>query len=222
MSIAGPIHPSGAIDPFLKLQPNTASSSVLPGTAIASVSIKQAFTRLLREPQKYLLRRWNWKSAVLSSLLRASLFFFTNLTAGLHAALAAMTTELLFRAVTSGFYGAITEAFRDADPPWAAAISVMILLPFANHSIEFLVHWLRGTHNLVSSILASVILTSISSLFNWYAMRRGAFIVGRGRDSLLADLLRFPRLFLDFLLHVPKHLLSRARHEPRSGSFHGH
>jgi hypothetical protein len=64
----------------------------------------------VRHPVKYLLHRWNWKSAVLSSLLRASLFFATNLAAGLPAAIAAMKTELVFRGVTSGFYGALTEA----------------------------------------------------------------------------------------------------------------
>jgi hypothetical protein len=84
---------------------------------------------LLREPVQRLLYRWNWKSAVLSSLLRATLFFATNLTAGLPAAFAAMRTELVFRAITSGFYGALTENFREAEPAWAATITVMILLP---------------------------------------------------------------------------------------------
>jgi hypothetical protein len=52
---------------------------------------------LLREPQKYLLQRWNWNPRCSVSLLRASLFFATNLTAGLPAAIAAMKTELVFR-----------------------------------------------------------------------------------------------------------------------------
>ena len=76
---------------------------------------------------------------MLSSLLRASLFFATNLSAGLPAAVAAMQTELIFRGGTSGFYGALTEAFREAEPAWDAAVTVMVLLPVANHSIEFLV-----------------------------------------------------------------------------------
>jgi hypothetical protein len=74
------------------------------------LTVRQAFLLLLRHPYKYLLQRWNWKSAVLSSLLRASLFFVTNLVAGLPAAIAAMKTELVFREITSGFYGALTEA----------------------------------------------------------------------------------------------------------------
>jgi hypothetical protein len=72
---------------------------------------------------------------VLSSLLRASLFFATNLAAGMPAAIAAMKTELVFRGITSGFYGALTEAFREPEPLWAAALTVMLLLPVANHSV---------------------------------------------------------------------------------------
>jgi hypothetical protein len=173
------------------------------------LTVRKVLLLLLREPVKYLLHRWNWKSALLSSLIRASLFFSTNLTAGLPAALAAMKTELVFRGITSGFYGALTEVFREAEPPWAAALTVMVLLPFANHSVELLVHWMRGTQNLLSSILASMILTAFSTLFNFYVMRRGALIVGAGRHSLGKDLLRLPKLALDFITLLPRHFLRR-------------
>ena len=174
------------------------------------LTVRQAFLRLLRDPVTYLLHRWNWKSALLSSLVRASLFFFTNLTAGFPAALAAMKTELVFRAITSGFYGALTEAFREAEPPWAAAITVMVLLPIANHSLEFFVHWMRGTQKLVSSIFASMILTAFSTLFNFYVMRRGALIVGSGRHSLGKDLLRLPILALEFITLLPRYIIRKA------------
>jgi hypothetical protein len=156
---------------------------------------------------------------VLSSLLRASLFFATNLSAGLPAAVAAMKTELIFRGLTSGFYGALTETFREAEPAWEAAATVMVLLPLANHSIELFVHWMRGTQKLLPSILASVILTAFSTLFNFYVMRRGALIVGYGRGSLGADLLRLPRLAFDFITWLPRYLIrksSRASNSDRS------
>src|SRR5258708_5004903 len=57
---------------------------------------------LLRHPAQNLIRRWNWKSAVLSSLLRSAIFFFTNLVAGWHAAMGALLAELALRAATSG------------------------------------------------------------------------------------------------------------------------
>ena len=182
------------------------------------VSVRAALLRLIHQPRIYLLERWNWKSAVMSSGLRAVLFFCVNLTAGFPAARAAFLTELMFRGITSGFYGALTEAFRDVEPPWAAAVTVMVLLPIANHSIEFGVHWMRGTQKLGASILASMIFTAFSSLFNWYAMRRGALIVGSGRSSLLADLARMPRLVLEFLSFVPKFFAPRSARRPDATS----
>jgi hypothetical protein len=181
------------------------------------LTVRQAFLLLLRHPVKYLLHRWNWKSAVLSSLLRASLFFATNLAAGWPAAIAAMKTELVFRGVTSGFYGALTEAFREAEPPWEAALTVMFMLPLANHSIELLVHWIRGTQKLLPSILASVILTAFSTLFNFYVMRRGVLIVGAGRHSLGKDLLKLPRLVVDFVTWIPRFVIRRVARKPGSG-----
>src|SRR5262252_8460545 len=90
-----------------------------PSRSVASVLL-----RLRRDPFNALIRRWNWKSALLSSILRAAIFFFANLSAGLPAAFAALQTELVFRCVTSGFYGALTDAFCEAEHPWAAALSV--------------------------------------------------------------------------------------------------
>jgi hypothetical protein len=175
-------------------------------SAKTGVSVGEVLLRFVREPGKYLLARWNWKSAVLSSLFRAAIFFFANLTAGFPAAMAAMTTELIFRGITAGFYGALTEGFSDAEPPWAAALGAMVMLPLAAHSMELAVHWLRGTRNLVPSITASVVFTALSTLFNLYAMKRGALIVGQGRGSLLEDLRRMPALVLDFMLLVPRRL----------------
>jgi len=175
------------------------------------VSVGRAFGRLLRDPFEHLVRRWNWKSALLSSLLRATIFFFANLSAGLQAALAAMNTELLFRGITSGFYGAFTENFREAEPPWAAALTVMLFLPLAAHSFEFLVHWLRGTQKLVPSILASVVFTALSTLFNLYAMRRGTLVVGLHKRSLMEDLRRIPGLLLEFVTLLPRLVLRGLR-----------
>jgi hypothetical protein len=194
----------------------------LPATATGHITVRQAFLLLLREPVKYLLHRWNWKSALLSSILRASLFFAANLSAGLPAAVAAMQTELVFRGITSGFYGALTEAFREAEPPWAAALTVMFLLPVANHSLEFFVHWMRGTQKLLPSIVASMILTAFSTLFNFYVMRRGALIVGSGRHSLGRDLLRLPRLAVDFVTWLPRYLIRRSSRNSDSHRPHGH
>jgi hypothetical protein len=128
-----------------------------PSDIVVAPSVGTVLIRLLRHPFKHLVRRWNWKSALLSSLFRASIFFSTNLVAGWHAAFGAMLAELALRAATSGFYGPITEAFSAARPVWAAMATAMVVLPFLNHSLEFLIHWLRGTPKLGLSIGASIV-----------------------------------------------------------------
>ena len=162
-------------------------------------TVGQVVIGLVRHPIDRIVRRWNWKAAVLSSALRSSLFFSANLSAGLDAAYAAMLTEFVFRGITSGFYGGLTESFRHATPHWLASAAVMVILPICTHTTEFVVHWFRGTERLAASLTLSVAFTVISTLFNLFAMRRGVFIVGEGRGSLLADLRQMPRLIVMFL-----------------------
>jgi hypothetical protein len=160
--------------------------------------------RLLGHPREYLFRRWNWKAAVFSAILCGTIFFFANLSAGLEGALGAMGAEFLLRSVTAGFYGAITQAYRRVEPAWSAALFTMLMLPLLNHSAELVLHWLRGTPRLGTSILASVCFTILSTSFNLHIMRRGAFITGEpGQGTLLADLSRMPRLVASFLLVIP-------------------
>lgn len=150
---------------------------------------------LLCNPYDMVIRRWNWKSAFFSSLSRGLIFLFVNLTAGWSAASGASLAELSYRASTSGFAGALTQAFRSAEPRWAAAVG----LPIVSHLFEFLIHWLRGTPNLVGSITASLVFTFFSTLFNLHAMRRGVLTVGRGSKSLLGDLKSLPMTMFTFL-----------------------
>lgn len=164
------------------------------------LSVSEVLWLVARHPWRYVAQRWNYKSAALSSLFRALLFFAINLSAGLGAAVSAMAAEFGFRFATAGFYGALTQAFRRAEPERAATLAAMVLLPIAGHSLELALHWARGTPRLAESILASVALTAFSTAFNMFAMRRGALIVGTGSRSLFQDLLQMPTLFASFLL----------------------
>lgn len=166
---------------------------------------------LIRDPARTLIQRWNWKSAVLSSLFRAGIFFFTNLAAGWHAAVGALLAELVLRAATSGFYGAATELFSEARPTWAAMTAAMVALPLVNHSLEFLVHWLRGTPKLGLSITASVVFTACSTAFNVYAMRHGVLTVGGKCKSLREDLGLLLPLLGQFLLAGPRAIFRYVR-----------
>lgn len=142
---------------------------------------------------------WNWKAALTSAMTRAGLFFAVNLTSGMAAARAAFVTELVLRGVTSGFYGAVTQRFRHVQPAWAGTLAASILLPVVSHSIEFLVHWGRGTQALGASIVASVCMTVVSTAFNLHLMRHGVLTVGDGSRSLMEDVRALPRLLASFL-----------------------
>jgi hypothetical protein len=167
------------------------------------MSLGKALSNLLQRPVELIVRRWNWKSAFFSSLIRAILFFVVNRKSGLNAALGAMTAEYIYRALTSGFYGALTRYFSQIEPEWQAATAAMILLPASSHSLEFLVHWLRGTPHLRASIISSVVFTALSTLFHAYAMRRGILLTGRNSPSLWEDVRAFPRLVSGFLTALP-------------------
>ena len=182
-----------------------------PPHAHDSPSVAAVLEELVRHPARLLIQRWNWKAAVLSSLLRAAIFFFTNLVAGWHAAVGALIAELALRTATSGFYGAITEAFSEAQPAWAAMAVALIVLPLANHSLEFLVHWLRGTPKLGLSMTASVMFTAVSTSFNLYVMRHGVLTVGGKSKSLLEDLGLLLPLLGQFLLAVPRAIVRCLR-----------
>lgn len=164
------------------------------------MTVADVFGELLRNPVELLARRWNWKASLLSSFMRAAIFFAVNLRAGWEAASSAMMMQFVFRAVTSGYYAALTQAFRKAEPGWAAALTVTLVLPGLTHSLEFLAHWLQGTPRLLDSLAASISFTMLSTLFNWYAMRRGVLVVGeQGAYSLAGDFRRMPRVILGFL-----------------------
>ena len=170
----------------------------------SSMTLREAMVNLITRPVELVFRRWNWKASFLSSLVRGLIFFFANLAAGWRQATGAMLAEWLYRAITSGFYGAITQTLGEAEPEWQGALAAMILLPVSSHSFEFLVHWLRHTPNLRTSVIASISFTVVSTLFNFYAMRRGTMTVGPTGASLGQDLRAMPGIICGFLTVLPR------------------
>jgi len=182
------------------------------------MTVLDVLRQLSRAPGDLLLRKWNWKSAVFSSLIRAAVFFFCNLTAGMRAADGAMLAEFVYRGITAGFYGALTQAFRRAEPVWHASLTVMVLLPLSSHSVEFVVHVVRHTPHLRTSIISSVCFTAISTLFNLYAMRRGVLVTGAGSGSVASDMRRIPGLIAGFVAVGPL-ALYRSLRNPQPTSY---
>lgn len=156
------------------------------------------------DPVELLIRRWNWKSALFSALFRGAIYFAVNLQAGRDAALGAMCAEFLWRAATSGGWGAITQKLSQVRPLWQAIAGTMFVLPAAGLSIEFTIHSLRGTPVLARSILVSACFTQIADLFNLYVMRHGVMLTGTGSRPFAEDLRRIPALVLGFLLVLPR------------------
>src|SRR5262245_30800706 len=159
---------------------------------------------ILTSPWEAVGRRWNYKAAVLSAVVRSLLFFCVNIGAGLAAANQALTTELVFRFATAGFYGALTAAFRNAEPRATATFTAIVVLPVASHSLEFVVHWLRGTAMLAPSVAISVVFSVVSTAFNLFAMREGRLLVGANGRPVLDDLQAMPRLIARFVLAITR------------------
>jgi hypothetical protein len=175
-----------------------------------ALTIFDVLHRLVTQPGETLIRNWNWKSSMFSSVLRALVFLCANLTAGWRAASGAMLAEFIYRGISAGFYGAITQAFRKAEPAWAAGVAVMILLPLVSHVLELAIHLTRGTPKIITSVIASVCFTVVSTLFHFYAVRQGALLVESGAESLGADMKRLPRLIAGFAGSVPVLLQRRT------------
>ena len=180
-------------------------------TAMEPTTLPDLARWILTNPWEALGRRWNHKSALLSSGSRGLLFFAMNLPAGLAAAAAAFGVEYCLRLALSGFYGALTQSFRRIEPARVGTCAAMIVLPAIGHSLEFLVHWTAGTERLASSILASVGFTTLSTAFHLFAMRRGVLVVGHEAGSLAGDLRALPGLVLAFLTAIGRHCVPRFR-----------
>ncbi len=159
-------------------------------------TIGSVLYELRHSPGELLVRRWNWKSALYSSFCRSALFFAVNLGSGAGEAAGAMSAEFVYRAATAGFYGALTQAFRKVEPRWHGAIVATGMLILVSHSIEFAIHWLRGTPNLWGSIGTSLAFTAISTLFNLHAMRQGALVTGSEGQCMAADLKMMPAIVM--------------------------
>lgn len=125
--------------------------------------------------------------------------------------LSAVLTESLFCIITAGFYGAIIQSLRDAQPQWLTILFLTAVLPAIFQVFEFSLHWIRGTPHLRLAEIVSLVVSAISSLFNWYAMRRGALLVGGEGGTFGSDLRRLPGLLLAFFTTLPHRFTRRQR-----------
>jgi hypothetical protein len=153
------------------------------GQTVAAVS-----RAILLRPDLYLLARWNWKSALLSAIVRSGLFFAATVRAGHSAALSASATEFALALVLAGFVGALAQAYRRAHPRWLAFLMAASMPPAIWHTFEFAAHLLTGTPRIFYAVGISMAYSALTSALTLLLMRRGIWLAGEERTSLRADL----------------------------------
>ncbi len=172
---------------------------------------------LLRHPLQ-LITRWNWKSVVLSTIVRGSIYLVSYLLYGQSwsAITAALFVDILFRLPTTGITGSVTQSFRHATPQWLGNLIVSILLPLVGQVVEFFSHFFQekyfydilpaSDNNAFAKTFAiSLLFAVVSTLFNLYLMRQGVLLVGAGEETLSigGDLKRVPMHIVEFVRYLP-------------------
>src|SRR5688500_17234129 len=175
-------------------------------TSENSRTISGATFEVLRHPFRTLILSWNWKAAIISSVLRAPIFFGAYLAhnQGLKMALAAMSVQFVFRAVTGGTNGAIIQSFSKIEPAWHAVVTIPIVLTVFMHIGEWLLQAafdnLAGTKGKTTAVLLSVLASVISAGFNLFAMRRGVLLVkDESQQSFWHDIKQMPWIVFELV-----------------------
>lgn len=170
-----------------------------------------ALVDILRRPVANLLRAWNWKAALVSVLLRSTVFFFTNLRGGRGAALRASLVEAAFAVFAAGLLAAVTQRLRYARPVQVTGLFVCLGLPALLVCVQSTVHSLCGTPHMKAGLIFSFCLAAVGSGFNWFAQRRGVLVTGP--DSVGGDFKALPGVVRDFLLLAPRSLFAVLRYK---------
>jgi hypothetical protein len=163
-----------------------------------------ALSDLALHPAQTFVYSWNWKTALLSASLRAPLFFVATLRHGLRAISTAVLVEAFYSAFMSGCFGAFVQRMRNTRPRWASALLIVVILPAILLWFDYLLHLYTRMPNLKGGMWAAATLCVLSSLFNWYLMKRGNLLVGTAARPFAADLKRMPRMVFDFVVLVPR------------------
>ena len=172
-------------------------------TETLPITVGGVLSELVRHPVRRLVRQWNWKTALVSVVLRASIFFTVNLTSSWNSAVDAVVTECMFRAWMSGTLASLSQAFRRVQPAWRASLVMLLALPALAHGIEFTVHSLRGTDRLYASVAVSILFSMFSCVFSYWLHRRSVLIVGEGARPFVSDIVELPQAGYDLLVRRP-------------------
>src|SRR5258706_8425233 len=183
----------------------------------AQISVSDVFRSLIHHPAQF-VTRWNWKAVVLAVIVRGFIYLIIFSASGESwlVTLTAVLVELPFRILTTGVAGALVQSFRKATPVWLAGAIVSVLLPAFSHTVEFFTHYLQERYlydifaaseknGRQKTFAISVLFSVISVLFNLYAMRNGALLVGAAEatQSPRKDFRQLPWLIKEFVITLP-------------------
>jgi hypothetical protein len=188
----------------MRAKPNPVSADLVDRPGVWSVVRK-----LLRHPVHSFITCWNWKAGALSVILRAPVYVATTFRHGWEAATLAGAAEAAFSAAAAGVYAAFTEAVRYSEPQFVVGLLLLVVLPAITLALDALLHYLVRTTNLVAGVAVSLVVSVLSSAFNWYSMRRGTLLIGPKARPFTSDVASLPILIARFLSE-PFVLLWRA------------
>jgi len=189
-----------------------------PQLVVRTSTIRQAWASLLSDPGLF-IRHWNYKGAILSGGLRASVFLVTYLISreSLKLAIGAAFVQFIFRFLFAGLSGAMIQAFRRVEPAWKAMVSILVVIPVISHILEYIVQsefvrFTQTTDHTDLAIVRSVCVSIFSVLFALFIMRRDVMIVGEAESkSLLSDIVHMPYLVYEFMAFIPREIAGLLR-----------
>jgi hypothetical protein len=155
--------------------------------------------QLLRHPVHSFLTCWNWKAGALSIFLRVPIYVATTFKYGWQATTLAAAVEAVFSSAAAGVYAALTEAIRYATPQSIVGVILLVVLPAITLVFDALFHYVMGTPNLAAGVTVSLVVSILSSGFNWYSMRRGTLLVGEQARPFGSDVASLPLLIARFV-----------------------
>jgi len=175
---------------------------------------------ILTHPFRTLVLNWNWKSAIISSVSRAPIFFGAYLAhkQGLRMAFLAMSVQFVFRAITGGTNGAIIQSFSKIEPVCHAFVTIPIVLTVVMHIGEWFLQSafdsVSGTTGKTTAVLVSIFASVISAGFNLLAMRRGLLLVkDESQQSFWHDIKQMPWIVLELVSFPLVWTLKRRRRD---------
>jgi hypothetical protein len=154
---------------------------------------------------------WNWKSAILSAMIRSFIYVLATMKHGWHSELHTIAAEMFYVALTAGIYSALQQRALNVQPRWLSNLIIVGAVPVLSQTVEYVMHAAAGTPNLKTATISVLSFGLLSALFHLHIMRKGAMLVGDESRPFSDDLKRMPSLVVSFVAVPVKAIIEAAR-----------